>query len=151
MVPDHRTADPAPPQVVVGVGAVVVRGGRLLVVRRANPPAAGLWAVPGGRLEPGERIADGVVRELAEETGLAGRAVGLCGIAERIGVTPDGEPYHVVIHDWWVDVDGAVAPVAADDAAEVAWASRADLGRLPLAEGFEAFLRDHGVWGRLAD
>jgi 8-oxo-dGTP diphosphatase len=134
-----------PDAVVVGVGAVVVRDGRLLVVRRGRPPAAGLWAVPGGRLEPGEAIAEAVVRELVEETGLTGRAVGLCGIAERIG-----EGVHVVIHDWHVEVDPAAEPVAGDDADAVAWATRSDLRALPLVPRFEEFLRETGVWQRLA-
>jgi 8-oxo-dGTP diphosphatase len=133
------------PAVVVGVGAIVVRDGRLLVVRRANPPAQGLWAVPGGRLEHGEPIADAVVRELAEETGLRGRAVALCGIAERIG-----EGVHVVIHDWWVEVDGDAQPVAADDAEDVAFVTRSELLALPLVPSFESFLRAHGVWARMA-
>ena len=136
--------DPSRPAPIIGVGAVVVRDGRLLVVQRGKPPAQGLWAVPGGRLEHGELIADAVVRELAEETGLRGRAVGLCGIAERVG---DGT--HVVIHDWWVEVDGQDDAVAGDDAAAVAFATRSELGALPLAPRFEEALREWGVWDLL--
>ncbi|HUG83642.1 MAG TPA: NUDIX hydrolase [Euzebya sp.] len=131
-------------QPILGVGAVVVRDGRLLVVRRGNEPATGLWAVPGGRVEFGETLADAAVRELAEETGLNGRVEGLCGIAERI--SPAG---HVVIHDFWVAVDGDADPVAGDDAAQVAFVTRAQLATLPCVPLLESFLREHGVWDRM--
>ena len=106
--------------------------------------AAGRWSLPGGRLEPGETLAAGVLRELAEETGLAGRVRGLCGVAERIG-----EGYHYVILDFWVDAPAGEA-IAADDADAVTWADRADLRRLDLVPLLVEFLSDHGVWQRLA-
>lgn len=127
----------------VGVGAVVVRGGRLLLVLRGRGVAAGRWALPGGRLEPGETLAQGVARELAEETGLHGEVRGLCGVAER-----HGDGYHYVILDYWVDAP-AGEPVAADDAAAVRWASRADLDRLPLVGLLAAFLAEHTVLDHL--
>lgn len=129
---------------IVGVGAIVLRDGRLLLVRRGNEPGRGLWAVPGGRLELGETLADGAVRELAEETGLTGRAEGLCGIAERIS-----EHGHIVIHDFWVAVDADSRPVAGDDATEVAFVTRAQLVALPCVPLLEVFLREHGVWDRM--
>ena len=66
----HGTSRPE-----VAVGAIAVDAGRLLLVRRGHGPAAGLWSVPGGRVEPGEMLVEAVVRELAEETGLAGEDV----------------------------------------------------------------------------
>lgn len=130
--------------IVVAVGAVVVRHGRLLLVQRGNPPGQGLWAVPGGRLEHGETLAEGTLRELAEETGLTGRVTGLCGIAERIG-----GGMHLLIHDLWVQLEGETTPVAGDDAADVTFASRADMAALPLVPRLEEFLREHGVWDLL--
>ncbi len=127
----------------VGVGAVCVRDGRLLLVRRARPPAAGRWALPGGKLEAGETLAAAVARELAEETGLVGAVGPLCGIAERTG-----PGFHYVILDFWVDVPAGDA-VAGDDAAALAWADRADLDRLPLAGDLLGWLDAHGVAARL--
>lgn len=132
------------PSPQVAVGAICVRDGRLLLVRRARAPSIGSWAPPGGRVEPGETLASAVRRELMEETGLDGTVGELCGIAERIG-----EGHHHVILDFWVSADAGGVPVAADDASEVAWASRAELHRLPLVGGLQGWLTAHGVLDRL--
>jgi len=123
----------------VGVGAVCIRSGRLLLVRRGRGVAIGAWSLPGGRLEFGETITDGIRRELREETGLHGTIGALCGIAERV---VDG--HHYVIVDHWVSVDDAEAE-AADDADDVVWASRADLNRLQLVTQLREFLDAHRV------
>ena len=117
------------------VGAIVHDGaGRLLLVQRANPPAAGTWSIPGGRVEPGEDDATAIAREVAEETGLAVRVGELVGQVERDA--PDGRVY--VIRDYVCTLDGAAAdlaaaPVAADDAADARWVDLADLRTLTLA------------------
>ena len=129
----------------VAVGAVCIRDGRVLVVKRGRGVAVGLWSLPGGHVHFGEMLQDAVVRELREETGLHGRVSGLCGIAERV----IGE-HHFVILDYWVDVDGA-APVAADDAQDVMWADRAALGRLDLVPLLMEFLSEADVLPRLGD
>lgn len=134
---------PAMAQIVVGVGAIAVRDGRLLLVRRGKPPAQGLWAPPGGRVEFGETLPEAVLRELREETGLSGRTLGPCGLAERIG-----HGYHRIIHDLWVELDPG-EPVAGDDADAVTFASRSDLNTLPLVPHLMAFLADHDVLDRL--
>lgn len=134
-------ANPRTPE--AAVGAVCVRHGRLLLVQRARDPGAGLWAVPGGRVERGESVPAAVLRELEEETGLRGRVDGFCGVAER---HMDG--HHYVIFNHWVRA-GVDEAIAGDDAAAVAWASQADLGTLPLVPGLMAFLTAHGVVDRL--
>ena len=126
----------------VAVGAVAVRHGRLLLVRRSRGPGVGRWALPGGRVEHGETLVAALVRELAEETGLRVDVGPLCGIAERFS---DG--HHFVILDYWADVQGDAAP--GDDAEAVTWASREDLDRLPLVPQLLDFLREHGVLARL--
>ena len=127
----------------VAVGAVCIRDGQLLLVQRGRGVAVGSWSLPGGRVDFGELTADAVVRELQEETGIRGRVIGLCGIAERVF----GE-HHFVILDYWVDVEAGEA-AAADDAADVLWADLAALESLPLVPRLMEFLEEHDVLGRL--
>ncbi len=122
------------------VGAVAVRDGCVLLVRRGQAPAAGRWSVPGGRVEWGETLAAAVVREVAEETGLEASCVGIADWVERIG-----EDYHYVIADFWVTIDGDGAPAAGDDAAEARWVSLSELDDLDLTSGLREFLRHIGV------
>jgi 8-oxo-dGTP diphosphatase len=123
------------------VGAVVVDRGRLLLVRRANPPAAGRWSIPGGRVELGERMATAVERELAEETGLRGRCGDLIGWVERTD-----PPHHYVIVDFRVGlIDPPEAATAGDDAAEVAWVALGDVAGHDLVPGLAGFLADYGI------
>ncbi len=125
----------------VCVGAVVVHDGNLLLVRRGHGPAAGEWAVPGGRVEEGELLAEAVVREVREETGLECVCGELVGWVERLG-----DDYHFVILDFFATVlDPTVTPVAGDDAAEVAWVPLTDLAGYRLVEGLAEFLHEHGV------
>lgn len=124
----------------VCVGAVAVRDGCLLLVRRGRAPALGKWSVPGGRVEWGETLADAAVREVAEETGLEATCGGFAGWVERIG---DG--HHYVIVDFWVTVEGRQDPVAGDDAAEARWVPLAELGDLDLTGGLGDFLRRIGI------
>lgn len=137
-----RSADSASPAPQVAVGAVVVDEGRLLVVRRANPPSASKWSLPGGRVLPGEDLRGAVAREVREETGLSVDVGDLCGFAERIG-----EGHHYVILDFWASSRGGRARPG-DDASAVAWFSAVDLdaeAERGLVPGLAAWLRDHGV------
>lgn len=133
---------PARPTPVVAVGGVAVVDGALLMVRRAHPPEAGHWTVPGGRVEPGESVTDAVERELKEETGLDVRCGSLLGWAER-----RGEDYHFVILDFEVTTPGQGTPTAGDDATDVAWVPLGAVSGLTLVSGLEEFLVAHGVLG----
>jgi ADP-ribose pyrophosphatase YjhB (NUDIX family) len=133
-------------QPIVGVGAVVVHEGRLLMIRRGNDPFAGTWSVPGGRLEFGETLQEGALRELQEETGLVGRVSGPCGIAERISAHG-----HIVLHDYRIQVEGDLQPTAGDDAEDAAWLTRSQLLDRPLVPQLLDFLVEHGVWDELDD
>jgi ADP-ribose pyrophosphatase YjhB (NUDIX family) len=127
-----------PPEVCVG--AVVVADEALLLVRRGRGPAQGRWSVPGGRVEPGETLAEAVVRELAEETGLEGVCGDLVGWVERIATD-----HHFVILDFRVTVLEPVEPVAGDDATEAAWVPLIDVAEHHLVDGLAEFLHDHGI------
>jgi ADP-ribose pyrophosphatase YjhB (NUDIX family) len=122
------------------VGAVALEADRILMVRRGQGPGAGLWSVPGGRVEAGETMAEAVVRELLEETGLEAVCEDLVGWVERIG-----DDYHYVIADFRVRVTSRVPPAASSDAAEAAWIPVGEVPELPLVDGLAEFLRDHGV------
>ena len=129
----------------VCVGAVVVDGDDLLLVRRGRGPAAGEWSIPGGRVEAGETLAEAVVRELAEETGLEGVCENLVGWVERVG---DG--YHFVILDFRVVVLDRREPVAGDDAVEALWVPLESVADQRLVEGLAEFLYEHGIIATLA-
>ncbi|MGW6444846.1 NUDIX hydrolase [Lentzea sp. NPDC055074] len=112
------------------VGAIVHDSfGRLLLVRRANPPGEGMWSIPGGRVEPGETDEAAVTRELAEETGLSVTVGRLVGHVER--PAPNGV---FVIFDYECQVTSGVLR-AGDDASDVAWVDGATLDTLPTTEG----------------
>jgi 8-oxo-dGTP diphosphatase len=128
------------PRPEICVGAIVVDSGRLLLVRRGHGPAAGEWAVPGGRVEPGETLAEAVVRELHEETGLDGACGPLIGWVERLG-----DDHHFVILDFEVTLLGHDHPVAGDDAAEVAWVELHLVAEHHLVDGLAEFLADHDI------
>jgi len=136
------TGEAEPPRRVPCVGAVCVdAGGRLLVVRRANPPSAGAWSLPGGRVEGGESPEQAVAREVLEETGLVVRVGALVGTVER--PAPDGATY--VIADHACAVVGGVLR-AGDDAADVAWVAPGDEPGGGWAPGVLEALAGWGVW-----
>jgi len=116
-----------PERPIVGVLAVVMRGDRALVVRRANPPLSGRWGFPGGVLELGETVAQGAMRELFEETGVTAEAAGPLTVIDTIDRDEEGRVrYHytlVAVIGRWQSGKG----VPGDDADEVAWLTRAEI------------------------
>ena len=116
-----------PPRPIVGVGGVVLDGGRVLLVRRAHPPLEGHWSLPGGAIELGETLELATAREIREETGLDVSVRCLVDVVDRIHRTADGRvEFHFVVVDYLCVPAGTVA-VAGSDAAEVRWVSVADL------------------------
>jgi 8-oxo-dGTP diphosphatase len=109
------------------------------MVKRARPPEAGHWSLPGGKVEPGERLSEAVEREVREETALDVRCGSLVGWAERIS-----ESHHFVIFDFAVETRG-VGLIAGDDASDVRWVPLRDVQGLELASGLGEFLTEHGV------
>lgn len=109
----------------MAVGAVVVDGGRVLLVRRGKEPLKGHWSLPGGALELGESLADGLVREVREETGLTVQPVELVELLDRIHREGERVRYHYVIADYLCRVVGGEMQ-AASDAEAVRWVERAE-------------------------
>jgi len=126
------------------VGAVVTdRQGRLLMIKRGHEPGAGLWSIPGGRIEPGETDAEALVREMSEETGLAVEVGRLIGRVQRPG--PNGTV--IDISDYAATVTGGTLRPG-DDAADARWVETADLDSLAITEGLIEALTDWGVLGQ---
>ncbi|MFO1104527.1 MAG: NUDIX hydrolase [Amaricoccus sp.] len=134
--------DPSALRPVAAVIGVILRGGATLLVRRGTPPNLGLWGFPGGKIEPGETVAQAVEREVREETGIACRAGPVLDVLDVIlpdVILPDGDrtdgdrlaAHYVLIAVRCAWLSGE--PLAGDDAAEAAWApldglaGRADL------------------------
>jgi 8-oxo-dGTP diphosphatase len=119
---------------IVGVGAVVIDQGRVLLVRRGHPPLQGEWSLPGGALELGETLQQGVVREILEETGLVVVPLGIVEILDRI--TPNEElgrvQYHYVLIDFACRVTGGTLS-SGSDAEEARWVEPDALGEYRLA------------------
>jgi 8-oxo-dGTP diphosphatase len=116
------------------VGGVVIAEGRTLLIRRGSAPLEGQWSIPGGMLELGESIVEGVRRELAEETGLEVRVLGLIEVFERIIPGEGGRTrYHFVILDYLCEMISGKAK-AASDVTDVAWAREEELDKYSLTD-----------------
>jgi 8-oxo-dGTP diphosphatase len=121
-----------PERPLVGVGGVAIAENRVLLIRRGGPPLEGEWSIPGGMLELGESLRDGVRRELQEETGLEVRVHDLIEAFERIMPDADGKwRYHFVILDYLCEVTNGVAR-AGSDVIDVAWSFEEGLDRYSL-------------------
>lgn len=110
---------------LVGVGAVIVHEGRVLLVRRGREPLKGHWTLPGGVLEVGEALHDGITREIKEETGLEVEVIELIELLERIHREGSRVRYHYVIADYLCRVTGGELR-AGSDADAVRWVERAE-------------------------
>lgn len=123
-----------PERPLVGIGAIIIAGDRVVLVKRAHPPIQGHWSIPGGVLEVGEMVREAAVREAREETGLIVEPGDLLGVYDRILRDPEHRvQYHYVLIDFLCHSVGGEL-VAASDAAEVRWFTRAELPALNLAE-----------------
>jgi ADP-ribose pyrophosphatase YjhB (NUDIX family) len=119
---------------LVGIGAIIIEGSRVLLVKRAHPPLQAQWSIPGGVLEVGELVHEAAIREVREETGLAVAPGELLGVYDRILRDPEQRvQYHYVLIDFLCRRTGGDL-LAADDAAEVRWFTPGELPSLRLAE-----------------
>jgi len=126
----------------VAVGAVIFYQDRVLLVKRSNHPAKGMWAVPGGKIRAGETMQHALVREIKEETGLditVGNIVYVFDVITRD--EKDKLSFHYVIIDFLCEMKGGKLQ-AGDDAREVRWVSAAELNTLPVNEKTLTLLKE---------
>jgi ADP-ribose pyrophosphatase YjhB (NUDIX family) len=122
-----------PKQPLVGVGGVVIHRSRVLLIRRGGEPLKGEWSIPGGLIEVGEELADGVRRELKEETGLDVEPLAIIETFDRIFRQGRRVRYHFVIVDYVCRLKrGRLRP--ASDVVEARWVRREDLGLYSLTD-----------------
>ncbi len=126
---------------LVGVGAIIVDGERVLLVRRGHAPALGKWSIPGGLVDVGETVEAAVRREVAEECGLELHLHGLVGVVDRIVRDGAGRvQYHYVLVDFLATPAGGTARPGSD-ARELCWAVPDALPGLDTTQGLEPMIR----------
>jgi 8-oxo-dGTP diphosphatase len=131
------------PSLVPAVIAVVIREDRALLVRRANPPDAGLWGFPGGKIEFGETVREAAIRELLEETGVQAEAQDILTTLDILGRNPSGAMQQhfilIAVRCRWISGE----PAAGDDALEAGWFAIAELGggKIALSADVEVIAR----------
>ncbi len=127
-----------PDQPVVGVGAVILREGKILLEKRDNEPARGQWTIPGGVVEVGESLESAVARETREETGLKVQGVALLDVVDQVHLDRKGKiEYHYVIIDYKITAKGE--PKAESDALELKWVPIAEVEAYDLTPSFRRF------------
>ena len=130
-----------PKQPIVGVGAIIISKGKILLEKRKNEPGKGKWSVPGGLVELGESTEHAVIREVKEETGLEVDEPELMDVVDNVDCDDRGEiEYHFVIIDYIVKLKSGSAR-AASDAEELKWVTLEDVERHDLTKTFREFFR----------
>lgn len=132
-----------PKKPVVGVGAIILEGNKILLEKRKNAPGKGKWSVPGGLVELGESVEQAVIREVKEETGLEVIEPRFVDIVDHISLDEKGAvKYHFVIIDYLVTVKNG-KPKAASDADALKWVPFNEVEQYNLTESFRRFFRQN--------
>jgi len=133
-----------PKQPLVGVGAVLVCSGKILLEKRKNEPGKGKWSIPGGLVELGEEAEQTAIREVREETGLTVEKPELIDVLDNVELDEDGRvKYHFVIIDYSLRLKGGTLK-ASSDAAELRWVNLDELESYVLTRTFrEFFVRNY--------
>jgi mutator protein MutT len=130
-----------PNQPIVGVGAIIIREGEVLLEKRKNDPGKGKWSVPGGLVELGESVEQTVTREVKEETGLEVEKPEHIDVVDNIIRDESGRvKYHFVIIDYFMKLKGGTLK-AASDAEELKWVPLSDVEKYDLTKTFRAFFQ----------
>jgi 8-oxo-dGTP diphosphatase len=127
-----------PTQPVVGIGAIVLRRGEILLEQRGNEPAKGQWTIPGGVVEVGESLEEAVKRETLEETCLTVESARLIDVVDQVHRDKEGKiEYHYVIIDYIVKATGE--PKASSDAVALKWVPISEVEGYDLTPSFRRF------------
>jgi 8-oxo-dGTP diphosphatase len=130
-----------PKQPIIGVGAVIIEDGKILLEKRKNEPGKGKWSIPGGLVELGESIEQTVIREVKEETGLDVGKPEHIDVVDNVVRDENGEvKYHFVIIDYLAKLKGGMLK-AASDAEELEWVSLSGVEKHDLTKTFRAFFQ----------
>lgn len=140
------TAREYPDRPVVGVGAIIFHQDRVLLIQRGHAPLQGEWSLPGGALELGETLEEGVRREVREETGLLVEPVSIVEVFDRIARDEHGRiQYHYVLVDYLCRITGGSA-ACASDAIDLRWAALDDLNTInPFTRDVILKARQHNL------
>ncbi len=130
-----------PESPLIGVGAIIIDAGRVVLVKRGHAPLKGEWSIPGGVLEVGETLREAAIREAREETGLAVEPTELLGVYDRVLKDDAGRTlYHYVLIDFLCKrLEGE--PLGAGDAEEAAWFTQESVAKLALPEDTSDVIR----------
>ena len=132
-----------PDQPIVGIGVVIVRGCKIVLIKRGNEPSKGKWTIPGGLVELGESVEEAVIREAKEETCLDVENPQLIDVVGNVDLDEQGKvKYHYVIIDYLVQVKGGNIQ-AASDAAELLWVGFEEVEDYNLTASFRVFFRQN--------
>lgn len=130
-----------PLQPVVGVGAIIISDGRILLEKRRSEPGRGKWSVPGGLVELGESPENAVIREVKEETGLEVYDPKLIDVVNSVVFDEAGKvKYHFIIINYFLKLKGGDLG-AYDDAEAVQWVSLSDVEKFDITETFRGFIK----------
>jgi 8-oxo-dGTP diphosphatase len=132
-----------PNQPTVGVGAIIVRNGKILLEKRKNSPGKNKWSIPGGLVDLGENLEKAVIREVKEETCLEAAEASLINVVDDIEMDDESKvKYHFVIIDYHVKVRNGV-PKAASDAGELRWVPFGEVEAYNLTSSFRLFFHEN--------
>jgi 8-oxo-dGTP diphosphatase len=130
-----------PTSPMVGVGAIIINDNRVVLIKRAKPPLAGEWSIPGGMLEIGETVREAAIREAKEETGLEVEPGELLGVFDRVLRDPEGRvQYHYVLIDFLCRATRGEL-CAGGDAADAQWFTLEEIAGLLLMKDTAEVIR----------